>query len=206
MRIATLALLGALIVLGSHSGASAQSIYYGLHGGLNLSHDSDGTSGGVTTESVYDPGFAVGGFAGYDLGSGLRIEGELTYRVNDVDTVGGINLDGDFSSLAFMANGFYDFEVGGSPFVPYFGGGIGAAIVSANDIGSSGLTIVDDDDTVFAYQLSVGVGYELSPTVTLTADYRYFATADAEIVNTFGVPADVEYSNSTFLIGARATF
>lgn len=205
MRAISLPIFGALLMLGSNSAASAQSVYYGVHGGLNLSHDADATDGVVTEEVAYDLGFAVGGFVGYDLGSGLRVEGELTYRVNDVDTLAGVSFGGDVSSLALMANGFYDFD-SGSPVVPYVGGGIGVANVSANDINFFGIQAVDDEETVFAYQLGVGVGYEVSPTLTLTADYRYFATDDVELVDVGGFPFEFEYANSTFLIGARATF
>lgn len=205
MRAITFSLFGILLLFGSNSLASAQSIYYGAHGGLNLAHDADATDGVVTEEVAYDLGFAFGGFVGYDLGNGLRLEGEVTYRVNDFDTLGGISFGGDVSSLALMANGFYDFD-SGSPFVPYVGAGAGVANVSANDINFLGIQVVDDDATVFAYQLGVGVGYEVSPTLTLTADYRYFATADVDLNDTGGFPFEFEYANSTFLIGARASF
>lgn len=205
MRIASLIILGAFVLLGSNSGALAQSIYYGFHGGLNSAHDADATDGVVTLESEYDLGYAAGGFVGYDLGDGLRVEGEITYRANDFDALGGVSLGGDVSSLALMLNGFYDFDAG-SPFVPYVGGGIGVANVSANEITLGGVTQVDDDATVFAYQLGAGIGYEVSPTLTMTADYRYFATDDVELTDAFGFPFDTEYSSSTFLIGARMTF
>lgn len=104
-----------------------------------------------------------------------------------------------------MVNGYYDFDIE-SAFTPYVGGGIGIANVSINDLAVLGIPLADDDDTVFAYQFGAGVGYEISPTLTLTADYRYFATADGEFTDAGGFLFDAEYSNSTFLVGARATF
>lgn len=196
------------MLLGSVSAASAQSAYYGGHAGMNLTHDADWGPSGSTLELTFDPGYAVGGFVGYEFGNGWRTEGELTYRVNDVDGFLNLNADGDVSSIALMANGFYDFDLG-SPFVPYVGGGIGVAYLSVNDVGALGNPLADDDDTVFAYQLGVGVGYQISPTVTLTADYRYFATADGDFVTVpaiGGAQFDGEYSNSSFLVSARATF
>lgn len=208
MRICKHVLPAVVMLLGSVSAASAQSIYYGAHGGLNLAHDSDFGPSGSTLELSFDPGFAIGGFVGYEFGGGLRAEGELSYRANDGDSFLGVGLDGDVTSLAFMVNGFYDFDIG-SPFTPYVGGGVGVASVSLNDVGAVGIVLADDDDVVFAYQLGFGVGYELSPTLTLTADYRYFATADGEFTTgplLGGIVVDGEYSNSTFLVGARATF
>lgn len=39
----------------------------------------------------------------------------------------------------------------------------------------------DGSDGLFAFQLGAGVGFQVSPTVTVDAKYRYFASADPEI-------------------------
>lgn len=194
------------MLFAGNSVASAQSIYYGAHGGLNINHSADLELSGTTFDIDLDPGFAIGGFVGYEFGSGLRAEGELAYRLNDVETFTGISGSGDVSSFAFMANAFYDFDFGSS-FVPYVGGGIGAARLSFSDAGVVGIPLVDGDDVVFAYQLGAGIGFQVSPRLTVTADYRYFATADGEFSATAGGTVfDGEYSNSTILIGVRTTF
>ena len=86
---------------------------------------------------------------------------------------------GAFSMLAFMANVDYDFDMG-SPWKPYVGGGIGVARISLDAESASGSSFVDDSDTVFAYQVGAGIGYEFplpeGRSVTVSLDYRYFGT------------------------------
>jgi opacity protein-like surface antigen len=73
-----------------------------------------------------------------------------------------------------MLNGFYDIPRGGR-WRPYLGGGIGVGFVSA-DFSAAG----DDDDTVFAYQVGAGIGYEITPSIIVALDYRFFGTTDPE--------------------------
>jgi len=114
-----------------------------------------------------------------------------------------------------MVNGYYDFHSANSPLVPYFGMGLGAASIDADistPVFPPGINqFIDDSATVFAYQFMAGLGYNISPTMTLTADYRYFGTVDPEFSpgNAFipGVPdLEVDYSNHSFNVGARFMF
>ena len=73
-----------------------------------------------------------------------------------------------------MANGYYDHDMG-SPLTPYAGFGLGLADVEAEIAG-----IDLGGDTEFAYQVMVGAGYEISPSMVLTGGYRYFGIADSE--------------------------
>ena len=88
-------------------------------------------------------------------------------------------VDGAFSMIAFMANVDYDFDTG-SRWVPYVGGGLGVATISLDTESSSGTSLVDDSDTVFAYQVGAGIGYEFpleeGRSITVSLDYRYFGT------------------------------
>ena len=89
-------------------------------------------------------------------------------------------VDGAFSMLAFMANVDYDFDTG-SPWKPYVGGGLGLAIISLDtESASTGDSLVDDSDAVFAYQVGAGIGYEFplpeGRSVTVSLDWRYFGT------------------------------
>ena len=110
------------------------------------------------------------GAVGKKLSSGFRFEGELSYRTNDFNditasgttTVSGVTLtgtnvavtlDGDVSSFSFMANTAYDF-MKDSKYHPYTMSGVGGALVSFNSASVSGVTLVDDEDFVFAYQVS----------------------------------------------------
>lgn len=212
MRVSNLLPAAAAALIASSTAASAQATattYFGGHAGLNLTVDSDITEPVVFygDTASFDTGFALGGFVGYDTGTGVRVEGELTYRSNDLDgfsLLPGVPFDGGIDSLSLMGNVFYDFNTG-SAWSPYVGGGLGVALMTA-DITSVGIDVIDDDDTVFAYQLGAGVGYALSPTVSITADYRFFATGNPEFADFAADNIEFEYMNHSILVGARTTF
>ena len=92
---------------------------------------------------------------------------------------GPTSVDGAFSMLAFMGNVDYDFDTG-SRWVPYVGGGLGLAIISLDTETAQGRSLTDDSDTVFAYQVGAGIGYEFplpeGRSVTVSLDWRYFGT------------------------------
>ena len=92
-----------------------------------------------------------------------------------------ITVNGNFSMLAFMANVDYDFDTG-SRWVPYVGGGLGVATISIDTEDANGNSFADDSDTVFAYQVGAGLGYEFpleeGRSVTVSLDWRYFGTQD----------------------------
>ncbi|HXV19728.1 MAG TPA: outer membrane beta-barrel protein [Desulfuromonadales bacterium] len=138
-------------------------------------------------EIEFDNGYNVGGAFGYDYGL-ARLEIELAHRENDVDKIQ-VDLldfkgDGDFSATSLMLNGYWDFETG-SPVVPYIGGGLGFANVSANNVKFfdelGAVRYVDDDDNVFAYQLAAGIAFDLNPALTLDLGYRFFGTSDPDL-------------------------
>lgn len=213
MRASNLLLAAAAVLMTSSTIASAQSsgsMYFGGHAGLNLTADSDTTEpflfyGDTTT---FGAGGAVGGFVGYDTGTGVRAEGELTYRSNSHDEFsnisGGDLYDGGFDSLSLMVSAYYDFDMG-SQWTPYLGGGIGVAFMSS-DIEVVGLPVIDDEDTVFAYQLGAGIGYEVSSNMTITLDYRYFATDNPVFTDSGLDDIEFEYFNHSILVGVRVPF
>jgi outer membrane protein OmpA-like peptidoglycan-associated protein len=147
-----------------------------------------------------DLGWAVDLSAGY---SGLfipqfRAEGEIAYRDNNVSKItespavapcfsAGCPGTGDISSLAFMANGYYDF-LNSSAFTPYIGGGVGAARVSLNSVGITAPVhaSISADSWQFAYQAIAGVRYSFNPNWSLNLDYRYFSTLDPKFSGSFG--------------------
>lgn len=91
------------------------------------------------------------------------------------------DIDGNFSMLAFMANVDYDFDTG-SAWKPYIGGGLGVASISIDaDSVATGRSLSDDSDTVFAYQVGTGIGYEFpleeGRSITVSLDWRYFGTS-----------------------------
>ena len=199
--IKKVALLVALCVCLSTPAMSADGPYLGINAGVTSTVDSDVSAEGITVEDVFsfDSGYAVGGALGYKIGMG-RIEAELGYKSADLDkaTVLGYSLtasDGEkISVLSLMANGYIDFDA--SPAVkPYLMGGIGMANITLED------NTDDLDDTVFAYQVGLGLGFALNDRFTLDLGYRYMGTADP----TFdGV--DVTYASHNVLAGLRFNF
>jgi opacity protein-like surface antigen len=165
----------------------------------------DGTSEDVKSKV----GFGLGLVGGYDFGT-YRLEGEFAYRKNNnneaTDNGATTNLSGDYSSMALMVNGYYDFRTVSPVFVPYLGAGIGAARLTFKVPASGGDPAFDSSSTVFAYQLAAGVGYVVSKEFTLDLGYKYFATAEPEFTHPDGSKVKGEYASHNIFLGARFSF
>ena len=139
----------------------------------------DVKSPGSLVELAVDQAIAAGRLpAGTEY---IQLSSEAQKNFDDL-TKGTQAIDGNFSMLAFMANVDYDFDTG-SRWVPYVGGGLGVATISIDtESATTGRSLADDSDTVFAYQVGAGLGYEFpleeSRSITVSLDYRYFATQD----------------------------
>lgn len=156
-----------------------------------------------TIETEYDMGLGLGGAVGYDFGI-WRIEGEVAYRINDVDTFTALGIglqgDGDIDTLSTMANAYVDFG-NQTAITPFIGAGMGFAKVSANDWSVAGIRIGSEDDNVFAYQFFLGLGVSVTERLMLDFVYNYFATSDPE----FGI-TEFEYDSHNISFGARFKF
>jgi len=182
------------------SAQNANSFYGGAFGGLTILPDLTlSQSGFGSADLETDAGFVFGGVIGYKWAFGLRAEGEISYRENDMDNIGGVPVSGDLSSLTFMANGWYDFNTG-TPWIPYVGGGIGVASVSVDSPG------FDESDTVFAYQFGGGIGYEVNTGIVLSADYRFLGTSDPSFPDPGFPDIEAEYYSHNIMIGIRGHF
>jgi opacity protein-like surface antigen len=193
-----------------------------------------GSSLGWTTE--FDAGYALSAAFGRRFANGLRGEIELAYQSNDIDThngvqAAGISLDGEDAGVLIsgspqlgvsvgelvddgrgsvtttfvMANALYDFTAYGG-FRPYIGAGLGVGFVNV-DYSPSGVGIVDDDDTVLAYQLIAGASFDVNERIALFGQYRYRATEDVETeVSLFDASLDIENRASVLEAGLRFNF
>ena len=193
----------------------------------------DGTTVGWTTE--FSTGYAINGAIGRAFGP-FRGEVEVSYQDNGVDfhrdvTVGGgpigtedagvlvtgsPNLgvtvadlvndgEGGLDTIYVFANAFYDFNLGG-PLKPYVGGGVGVGFVDVL-YRPSGVSIIDDRATAFAWQAAAGVAWEVSPSLDLFAGYRYRATSDVEVqADLFAADFDIENRGSLAEAGLRFKF
>jgi len=187
---------------------SAEGFYVSGNLGFAMASDSDLTDStvpGVTVNTEFDTGLTFGAALGYNF-SRFRAEGEISYQKNDVDKISaqGVFLDatGDAIALSFLINGYYDFK-NNSAFTPYISAGLGFAQIEFNNLNISGLGFSGsgDEDTVFAYQIGIGVGYAVTEKVTIDVKYRYFSTEDSEYDTT-----EAEFDSNNFLFGVRVNF
>ena len=114
----------------------------------------------------------------------MRVEGAVAWRRVDIETIDVRDATGSLRAiydvtgaiepelptrtavLSGTVNGWLDLDLA-SPVQPFIGAGAGVARVSSDN----------SSDTVFVWQVGVGIGYQLGPAVTLQAGYRYFRTA-----------------------------
>ncbi len=189
--------------------ALAAGPYVGAQAGAVFLDDASFSGTGGSGDIKFDTGYGAGVFGGFDYGT-WRLEGEFTYRKSDnkdgtIIGLGSGPVDGDTSSMALMLNAYYDFRMVSPTFVPYIGGGVGGARVSA-DASLGGVQLLDDDDMVFAYQLAAGVGFVVNPQLTIDLGYKYFATADPSYEVSGGGSVDGEYKSHNVFLGARFNF
>jgi len=195
---------------------------------------AQGTSVGWTTD--FDSGVAYGVEAGLRFDNGFRSGVEISLTQADVDTHEGVNVGGavidgvdaavltgsaeplgatvgevvsdgrgDIENLAVFANAYYDFNRDGQ-FQPYVGAGIGFSDVNVT-YNPSGVGIVDDGETKFAYQLRAGATYQFSEQVEAYAEYTYRATEDAQVnVDLFPGALDIENEQNLLTVGVRYRF
>jgi opacity protein-like surface antigen len=168
--------------------------------GITFLPDSDDIPR-VTLE--FQPGHAIGMAAGYKYGK-LRVEGEIGYRINDLDKSIVLGRErsasGDMTGRSFLVNGYYDF-INKTAFTPYITAGIGVAKLESNDLTIAGRHIGNSDDTVFAYQVGAGVGYAINKKYTIDLKYRFSSATDPEFR---GIKAHVASNNIYF--GLRYNF
>ena len=180
-------LVGLLLAFSFNAYSAEDGGYMSVNIGAALTNNSDVEALGMSYEVGFDRGWIYGAAGGADFGD-FRIESELVYQVNDIE-----DIDGDISSFTLLLNGYYDF-MKGYVLRPYITAGIGLAIVEA-DIG------ISEDDIVPAYQVGVGISYDICKKAALDLRYRYSATSDPDFD---GVEA--EYSTYSILLGARYYF
>lgn len=195
MRKLALTVALATTALATPALARDNAWYVGVEGGAMIVEDIDFTltNGGTLINSTdHEYGWDAGGFVGYDFGA-FRLEAEASYRQADVDLhttavpLAGLQPRaftdrsyGTGSVLSFMVNGMLDFgdDDGIQGFV---GGGVGVARVKYSDYGVLLTNLIDDSDTVFAWQAIAGVRAPISRNVDVTFKYRFFNADDVRV-------------------------
>jgi outer membrane protein OmpA-like peptidoglycan-associated protein len=158
-----------------------QGFYVGVGGGAAWALGTPPT--GISTYT----GWAIAGKAGYDF-VGPRAELEVGYgQIGTNANIPGTAIVGKVGSLNVMANVLYDF-MPASAITPYVGAGLGIAFIDSNaSLGS----------TQFAYQAMLGLAANVSNTMRIVVEGRYFGTTNPS-VNVPGV-GNVSYQNQNVL-------
>ncbi len=222
-------LLGAATVallLPTAAMAANEGFYVGGAGGLNWTMESKYRDLGVdtlgsttSTKLGYEHGWVGALSAGYATAMGVRAELEANYRSDskaNSNALEGTTFGGEASgkthSWGLMGNLLYDVNTG-TPFTPYIGVGAGMAdvkskvntFIPATAATTGGFTNFSDSEWVFAYQAIVGVAYNVTNNLAVTADYRYFATQDPKFDGPIG-KVKGEYRNHSAMLGVRYSF
>ncbi len=212
-KIAKLNVICLISLLGFSASAHAQDsenyISFGL--GIIATDDTSFQVASGTIDTEFEDDWNYSAAYGWKRG-GYRYEFELVVGEDEVSShslnggeplagaTGGTNMAG------ILLNGYYDFSTG-TAFKPYLGAGLGVAMIEAEDFGVDAIPdVLDDDDTVFAYQIMAGVGYDLSDRTNLFAEYRYLGTESAELttsVSTGSVATDFDFGSTQLRFGVR---
>lgn len=218
-----------------NSGSTAAFTTGNLGDGTTLDV-ADGTPYGWSTE--FDNGTSFSAEFGARYGNGFRAGVEIFTTQADVDThtsvtLGGGSIDavdaaaiagsaeplgttvaavvadgrGDITNTGIFFNGYYDFNQAGA-LQPYVGAGIGYSDVSVT-YQPSGITVIDDSEGKFGYQLKAGATWQLQNQWEVFGEYAYRATEDIELENQlFPGPDTLEIENTqnVFSIGVRYKF
>ena len=216
--------------------ARGSGLYLAADLGMALSSTSDFESAVTRGQTDFDSGLEYSVAVGLGWGS-LRMEGEVSWRQTDLDSIefdqlnldvlSGANLDaindnikvkGTRSTLDFMANAWYDVDVGVG-FTPYFGGGLGVQYVRydvdlpldplrISGLSSDAVNVLggDDGDWVLAYQVGAGVGYRVMESLVVHVGYRYMGAGDPKLSWLSGPAVKSEAGNHVFRAGVRIGF
>jgi opacity protein-like surface antigen len=208
----------AFLIIFLSSGASAENastdgLYVQLDVGLVVEGDSDISLGGLSGVVEFDPGFAVGGAAGYRFRECLRAELNLSYRQADVDKLTALGYvlagAGDVGAFTTLVNLYYDLDLG-LPVTPYVGAGIGIARIDVDSVGAANVLVVNDDSIEFAWNVMAGAALSVTDNVDLTLGYRFLSTTDAEfdatVVGVGDFTMDAEFGVHEVMFGARYNF
>ena len=209
--VAVMSLLGSLPAIAF----AGDGGYLGIEGGYNYQNSQNlRTSPSPGLSDKFDSGFVGGLTFGYASKYGFRPELELDYRRNDVrKLISPLGATTDVSGYDNAYTGFgdlwYDFKRPTGLFHvvhPYIGGGVGAARVGIRDLKVAGVQQIRDFDTVFAYQGGAGVGFDVTPHLSTSIDYRFVETRPGDFNGAGGNNVRARYRANSALLGVRYSF
>lgn len=197
----------AVVLIAAAAGpAAAQTYYIGLAGGYTQGVETDFASTGPAArqEAEFDSGRAAAAAFGFESHDGWRLEGELSWRRNDLDTLDGAAAVGAIETWATMVNVFYRPNVQARVGL-YLGGGVGAARVEAAGV-VTGNGPLDDFDLSPAWQLGAGVDMSMFRRTALSIEYRYLVVNGIDWVDNDGDRITLDQRSNSVMIGLRLGF
>jgi OmpA-OmpF porin, OOP family len=218
--------IGATIAWAPMAAAAEDDWYVSAFAGGMLLEDSQNVGNGnpLTFNSTTKIGYAARAAVGAYRVPQVRTELEVAYRTikfsklsfaNDGGlgaAAGGTSLSGvnasatgRFTSISGMLDAYYDYDTG-SAWRPYIDAGFGAARLAASRVAAAGVPVVNATDLVFAYQFGFGIGYDVTKSVTLALDYRYFTTLDPTFSAANGSSFNSEFTSHSVSLGVRYRF
>ena len=219
-------IVAAAIAVSAPQARAAEGDWYAsLYGGSTFLENANnlGNSNPLDFHSAAKMGYNARVAVGVYRAPQVRVEGEIGYRRARLDRLsvnndaglgaaagmaplaGSQSASGHTTAISAMLNAYYDYDTG-SAWRPYIDAGIGAARLAMHNVAASGVPVVDDFDTVFAYQLGLGLGYDLTKSLTLAVVYRYFTTLDPTFKTATGSSFDSEFTSHNLSLGVRYRF
>lgn len=202
-------LLAAAATLAHATSADAAGWYFAADVGASWAQDNSYVFGEAFTVPVtfitgphpanHDTGWSISGSVGWASAGGWRFEGEVGYRTNEL-SLPHFTRSGDVGQFTVMANVLYDIPVASSLSLS-LGGGLGAGIVTISH------NVLEEDQSMFAWQLIGGLNWSVSADTELTLTYRYLDAGAPDITGPHGVHFDREkysdLSDHSLSVGLR---
>jgi opacity protein-like surface antigen len=175
-------LLGLVLFAILASASQAKGFYIGTYGGANWNSFSV-DEGWIKSEA--DVGYVIGGVVGTKIDGipGLRVEADLNYRSNDLDTtICDEPLIVTDETWALLGNIVYDIPVQVGGIQPYALAGLGYGSRTVS-IDYTGLEIAN---TGLVWQVGAGLHTQVAEGVVAGVGYRYFDAPDFDVAPTGG--------------------
>ncbi len=208
MKSNALSALVVLFILVPSICLADDGLYLGVNTGATVIEATSLTGNFNPIELDFSPGYLLGINAGYQMVKG-RVEIAYSFRSAEIESseLLGNEFDpgGEFLSHSVMVNSIAEYNRR-QRLQPYLLVGAGYALVELNEDLNVGIDIVDNNDTVFAYQVGTGVGISLSRSIMLDIGYRYFTTGEIELEATADRKIETDYETHNLVAGLRLFF
>lgn len=207
-----------MVTSNAYANSATSGIYLGAKMGLSSisAKDIHQTDDPNESENDTDTAFGGGIAVGYDFDSkfNIPVRTELEFLMfADATAIVFDDVEMDYGVKTLMANVYYDFNTS-TKFTPYLVAGLGFAFVATDVALTTNLTVKGDgSDTNFAWNLGLGVGFDITENFTVDTGYKFMSlgatetgniTADGVAVG-FNMKTKDLYAN-VFHVGVRYTF